>query len=419
MAQIAKISAICLTIVFIVPACFPANTIQTEVPSAPQNAEFEITRAVTTPEPKYSPQVQTPTSVNTLSAGLDPQHSDAGVSFNSDLLSLQIDFLELYAQSRPGVVSVTSSELDGLSVSSGFFIDDVGHVVTSYHGVKTESDLAVTTLSGDMFPARMVGKDPDSDIAVLKVEIPAGNFVPLPLGVSDDLQVGQIVAAIGNPFGLQGSMTTGIVSGLGQGLRYFRETLGGHALFPGEIIMTDTTMNQGNSGGPLLNLNGEVVGINSTVITSGDDRLTTGVAFSLPIDIARPIINALIQNGIFKYPYLGFSSIDELNFQEKKTLGILEVNGIYITEIEPGGPAEKAGLRAGSMDSEVPNLSLGGDLITGIDGQSVNRYDQLYAYLIKHKQPGDEITLTVVRGNRHEDIKLQLGNRPKPEYEDL
>jgi S1-C subfamily serine protease len=136
------------------------------------------------------------------------------------------------------------------------------------------------------------------------------------------------------------------------------------------------------------------------------------------MDIARPIIDALVKNGVYEYPYLGFSSIDELSFRERRALGFPEVDGIYVTEIQPGGPAEKAGLRAGSVESGVPDLPLGGDLISAVDGQSVTRYDQLYAFLIKHKQPGDEVILTVARGDQQEELILQLGERPKTEQKD-
>ena len=213
-------------------------------------------------------------------------------------------------------------------------------------------------------------------------------------------------------------MTTGIVSGIGQGLRYLRRTLGEKALFPGEVILTDAAVNMGNSGGPLLSLDGRVIGINTTVITAGDGGQLSGMSLALPINVAQPILTALIEEGEFEYPYLGFSSMDELTSREREMLGLESERGIYVTQVEPDGPAEKAGLTAGEADTGIPNLPGGGDLITAVDGQPVNRFDQLFVYLIKHKSPGDTVTLSVLREGQLEELPLELGSRPRTKNQD-
>lgn len=421
MKKIAKKSAIFMLFVLITPACSPAKMIPTEVSTGLQNSSPEKTYSVTIPAQDSSPEIPTQTILSEeikseIAAG-NPNNTDVSIQVESDFNTLQENFVQLYKQASSGVVSVMADDLDGFTISSGFFVDDQGHIVTSYHGVKTESGLIITTSSGEQIPANLIGKDADSDIAVLKVELPPERLFPLPLGDSDEVRVGQIVSAIGNPFGLESSMTTGIVSGIGQGFRYFRDMLGGKGVFPSEIILTDTAINPGNSGGPLINLNGEVIGINNHVVTSGNGRQNSGIAFALPIDLAKPVIEALIQKGVYQYPHMGLSSVDELSSREREALGLSDLSGIYITEVEPGGPAEQAGMIAGSIESNIPGLLIGGDLITAVDGHEVDRYDQLYAYLIKHTIPDETVILTVMREGEQMEFEVQIDSRPESKNE--
>ena len=320
-----------------------------------------------------------------------------------------IDFARLYRDVRPSVVTVKSGTLIGANIGTGFVLDGEGRIVTGYHVVKTGSNLEVKFSTGEIVPASLVGKDEISDLAVLKMEAPAGELIPLKLGISDRVMIGQTVAAIGNPYGLEGTMTTGIISGAGQGLRYFQEMLGGGGNLLGEIIVTDTPINPGNSGGPLINSTGEVIGIIRNVITTREKNQFSGIAFALPVDIAKPIIKSLVEQGYYVHPELGFSAADQLTLEEIESLELPVINGIYVTGIEPGGPAEDAGLIAASDESNAADLAPGGDLILAVDNTILEKYSQLMAYVIKEKQPGDVIKFTVLRGEQEIVIPLTIG----------
>ena len=327
----------------------------------------------------------------------------------SNQLNSPIDFAKLYQDVRPSVVSVMSETFNGVEIGTGFVLDDEGHIATSYHVVQTESDIEVKFWSGEISSASLVGKDVRSDLAVLKLDSTGVELVPLEFGVSDNLKIGQSVAAIGDPFGLEGTMTTGIISGAGQGLRYFREVLGRGADFLGEIIVTDAPINPGNSGGPLIDASGEVIGIIKTVVTAKGNNQPAGIAFALPIDIAKPIINSLVENGDYSHPDLGFFAADQFTLEEVESLGLPFAYGIYITEITAGGPADDAGLVAGYNESGTTDLLPGGDIILAVDKMELENFDQLIAYVIKYKQPGDVIQFTVLREEEEFVVPLVIG----------
>jgi S1-C subfamily serine protease len=320
-----------------------------------------------------------------------------------------IDFAKLYQDVQPSVVSVMSDTLNGVDIGTGFILDEEGHIVTSYHVVQTESDIKVKFSSGEIAPASLLGKDEESDLAVLKLEATVGELVPLNLGISDHVKTGQSVAAIGNPFGLEGTMTTGIISGANQDLRYFKEMLGSGGDFLGEIIVFDAPINPGNSGGPLINTSGEVIGIIRNVITATGKNQPAGVAFAMPIDIAKPIINSLVERGYYLHPDLGLSGVDQFTLEEVESLGLPVPDGVYITEVEAGGPAEDAGLVAGYNESGILEVPPGGDIILAVDNTELENYDQLIAYVIKNKQPGDIIQLTVLREDEEYVLPLVIG----------
>jgi 2-alkenal reductase len=231
--------------------------------------------------------------------------------------------------------------------------------------------------------------------------------------------VGQTVIAIGNPFGLSGTMTMGIISALGRALPSGDLVPGGGYYSSGDIIQTDAALNPGNSGGPLLNLAGEVIGVNSAIRTSAytdsGEPINSGIGFAISINTVKRIVPSLIENGSFDYPYIGISAIDNLPLTAIEQLELPQTSGAYITTVLPGGPAEEAGLRAGTEQITTPgytNLFAGGDLIIAADGTPIKIFDDLLGYLLLKKSPGDIITLTVLRDGEQLDIEVVLGVRP-------
>jgi 2-alkenal reductase len=228
--------------------------------------------------------------------------------------------------------------------------------------------------------------------------------------------VGQTVVAIGNPFGLNGTMTVGVVSGLGRSQAAHASPEGGF-FSTADIIQTDAAINPGNSGGPLFNLNGEVVGVNQSIRTENVNEFTgnavnSGVGFSISINLVKRVADGLIRNGSYEYPYLGISSRSDMSLAEIEALGLNSYTGAYVSSVTEGGPADQAGIRGGNVPTSLPNVSAGGDLITAIDGRPVQTFDQMLSYLITNKSPGDTVVLTVIREGQTMDVNVTLGERP-------
>lgn len=318
----------------------------------------------------------------------------------------------LYAQVLPGVVSIST----GNSQGSGFMFDSNGHVVTNQHVVDGFNEVEIAFSSGYKSYGTVIGTDADADVAVIKVDAPAEQIHPLAMGDSSTLQVGQAVVAIGNPFGLSGTMTLGIVSALGR-TQFAHASADGGFFSTADIIQTDAAINPGNSGGPLFNMNGEVVGVNQSIRTETVNELTgnavnSGVGFSISINLVRRVAEGLIQNGKFEYPYLGISSSSELGLAEIEALGLNSFTGAYVLTVTPGGPADRAGIQAGDKPTSIPNLNAGGDLITAIDGHPIRDFDGLLSYLITNKSPGETAVLTVLRDGQSVDVTITLDKRP-------
>ncbi|MCK4740824.1 MAG: trypsin-like peptidase domain-containing protein [Anaerolineales bacterium] len=337
------------------------------------------------------------------------------------------DLTGLYERVNPGVVTIwVFEEIDAphevtipRGQGSGFVIDREGHIITNQHVIAGADAIEVDFTSGMKVWAELVGVDPDSDLAVLKVDVPEAYLFPLPLGDSDEVKVGEFVAAIGNPFGLRGTMTVGIVSAIGRSLESEHLTPEGIRFSAGDLIQTDAAINPGNSGGPLLNLSGQVIGINRAIhtetFTVDGSAANSGVGFSIPVNILRRVAPAIIQGGHYDYPYLGISSLnDQLwNLKVIEALGFgSNVFGAYITEVVPGGPANAAGLRGGSKETSIPGLLAGGDLLIAIDGQIIRQFDDMLSYLFKHTEVGQDVELTVIRDNKEMNITLTIGARP-------
>ena len=319
----------------------------------------------------------------------------------------------LYQQVLPGVVAIRTQN----SLGSGFVFDSEGHVVTNQHVVEGASEVEVAFSSGFKAHGTVIGFDRDADVAVIEVDAPADQIHPLAIGDSDTLNVGEQVVAIGNPFGLNGTMTLGIVSGLGRTQFAHAAPDGGGFFSTADIIQTDAAINPGNSGGPLFNLKGEVVGINQSIRTEKFDSATgnavnSGVGFSISINLVKRIVPYLIRDGSYEYPYLGISSDPDLSLAEIEALGLNTYIGAYVTNVTPGGPADNAGIRGGAQPTAIELLLAGGDIITAIDGQPVNTFDDLLSYLTTNKSPGDTVVLTVLRDGESMDITVTLGKRP-------
>jgi S1-C subfamily serine protease len=349
-------------------------------------------------QPTVAPVMQVPPPVLP-----DPQ--DAAKSDNV--------LVALYAQVLPGVVSINT----GNALGSGFVIDNNGHIVTNEHVVHGASQVEVDFPSGFKALGAVIGSDSDADIAVVKVDAPADQIHPLSMGDSSKLQVGQTVVAIGNPFGLNGTMTVGIVSALGRTQIAHASPEGGSFL-NADIIQTDAAINPGNSGGPLFNLDGQVVGVNQSIRTEAVDQTTgnpvnSGIGFSISSNLVKRVAAGLIQNGKYEFPYLGISSrsSNELTLEQIQALGLTTYTGAYVISVTPGGPADQAGLRGGATTTSDANLKAGGDLITAIDGVPVLTFEGLLSYLYTNKAPGDTAVLTILRDGKSMDVTVTLGKR--------
>jgi 2-alkenal reductase len=235
-------------------------------------------------------------------------------------------------------------------------------------------------------------------------DLPTG-IEPLMLGSSEDLAVGQLVATIGNPFGEQGSMSLGIISGLGRALESQRALAAGNSYSLPEVIQTDAPINPGNSGGPLLNLDAQVVGINSAIAST--TRSFSGVGFSIPVDAVKRIVPSLIERGVYDYPFMGAGFDEAVSLDEQEIFGLSQTMGAYILNVTEGGPADQAGLIAAN-----PNSGRGGDLIIAIDGETIEDFAALNSYLVFHTVVGQTIEITVLRGDDEVKLDLVLGSRP-------
>jgi S1-C subfamily serine protease len=321
----------------------------------------------------------------------------------------------LYNTVNPGIVAIQVITAAGDALGSGFVIDLNGHIVTNYHVVEGEQSIEVDFPSGYKTYGEIIGTDLDSDIAIIDVDVPEEQLHPLALGDSSQLKIGQMVVAIGNPYGLTGTMTVGIVSALGRTLDSQRQTASGAYYTAADLIQTDASINPGNSGGPLLNLNGEVIGVNRAIQTSGStttgEAVNTGIGFAIASNIVKRVAPSLIANGSYDYPYLGITSREELNLFAMEALGITHMGGAYVLSVASGGPASRAGIRGGTDATSIAGLPAGGDLIIAADGHPIKVFSDLLSYMVNNKVPGDSISLTIIRDGQEMDVAVTLGSR--------
>jgi len=350
---------------------------------------------------------------------------------NNNNNSSELSLPDLFSKVEKSVVQVASKEDTGISLGSrlgsGFVYDRNGHIVTNYHviaGGTSEGKVQITFLDGSTYNARLIGGDPFSDLAVLQLDgenIPSYKLVPLPIGDSTTLRVGELVVAIGNPFGLSGSMTEGIVSGLGrmlpsaeqeEELEMIPSNIAPSAgfLIP-DIIQTDAPINPGNSGGPLLNIRGEVIGINTAIFST--TGASAGIGFAIPSNTIKNVIPSLITKGDYQHPYLGIVGVD-ITPEIAEALGLTEARGFLVTDVSSGSPAQKAGIQGGGSLANVNGreIGMGGDVILKVDEHTVRKLDDVLTYLEREKKVGEAVQLTILRNGGTENINLTLGPRP-------
>jgi len=321
-----------------------------------------------------------------------------------------LSLVEIFEQSESGVVKVnvqrTAQVIGASSVGSGFVFDTFGHIITNSHVVTDAKKIVVTFLDGRSYNAQLVGVDPFTDIAVVKVNAEQAQLHPISLGDSSQLKVGEQIAAIGNPFGLSGSMTSGIVSQLG---RLLPAQNSGFSI--PDVIQTDAAINPGNSGGPLLNMKGQVVGIN-TAIQSATGEFT-GVGFAVPSRTLMKIVPTLIQDGEYNHPWLGISGRD-IDPDLANILNLTDAKGFLVIIVVEDSPASKAGLHGSIETKEIDgvNYPIGGDIILSVDGKEVRHIDDILIHLQREKSVGDEMVLEILRDGRTTNFVLLLEERP-------
>jgi S1-C subfamily serine protease len=323
--------------------------------------------------------------------------------------------IEVYEAAAPGVVNITTISVERdfffnivprQGAGSGAIIDSEGYILTNYHVIQDSRRLEVTLADGSKWQGKLVGTDPDNDLAVIKIDAPSHKLTVIPMGDSDHLLVGQKVLAIGNPFGLGQTLTTGVISSLGRTLRAQNNTL------MEDIIQIDASINPGNSGGPLLDSSGKLIGINSAIFSP--TGASVGIGFAVPANTAKRIIPELIAQGYYAYPWIG-ASVTTLLSGDSRALDFAVDSGALIVEVVRSGPAHKAGLRGGNRRVRLGNriLIAGGDVVVAADGEPVNTAEELIR-IIREKRPGDLLRLEVYRGGLHRrDVLVRLEERPK------
>lgn len=323
--------------------------------------------------------------------------------------------IDLYQRLAPGVVNITSTIMEHdfffnviprQGTGSGSIIDSRGYILTNNHVIEDARKLEVTLSNGKKYTAKLIGSDPDTDLAVVKVEAPKEKLTVIPLGTSSDLKVGQKGLAIGNPFGLGQTLTTGVISSVGRTMRASSGTL------VEDIIQTDASINPGNSGGPLIDSSGKMIGITTAIFSP--TGASVGIGFAIPVDTAKRVVNDLIEKGYYNYPYLG-ATLMNLFPDIAEALKLPVTAGALVVEVTPKGPADLAGIKGGDRRAQIGNsiVIVGGDVIFSVNGELVADADATIRN-IRKMRPGDRVRLGIVRwdGTRSE-VTVTLGEKPR------
>ncbi len=371
------------------------------------------------------------TSAEARTTAVPPSPSVSVIPNSSSLLDLERAYQAIYDEVNLSVVLIDvvqqsaaapgrpnlgfgfpAAPVPTTGLGSGFVWDRQGNIVTNNHVVKGASQITVTFADGTIVPGKVVGTDPDSDLAVVRVDAPAILLRPVQLADSAALRVGQLAIAIGNPFGEQNTMTTGIISALGRSLPAGERNLLGPTFMIPDVIQTDAPINPGNSGGVLLNAKGQVIGVTSAIESTSN--ASAGIGFAIPSAIVQKVIPALIKTGRYEHPYLGIGG-STLTPPLAQAMGLkADQRGALIASVTDGSPSAKAGLRAGKQQTAADGtrVLVGGDVIVGIDGQPVKSFDDLIAFLARSTQVNQTVTLRILREGKEQNINVTLAARP-------
>jgi S1-C subfamily serine protease len=368
-------------------------------------------QAVTAPAP-----TPTPTAPPTPTAA-PSQATPVSAAEPANALEAQVE--AVYDEAGPAVVHITSRVITydvfmqatpQEGTGSGFVYDTEGHIVTNYHVVADAESVSVALAAGGVYTATIVGTDSSNDLAVLRIEtedLPN----PIPLGDSDQLRVGQFVVAIGNPFGLDRTLTVGVISALSRVIE------SPDSRFIGEAIQTDAAINPGNSGGPLLDLEGQVIGVNAQIISPS--QASAGIGFAIPVNTVRRVATQLIAQGHYPHPWLGVSILpfeaEGAQILRQAGMDVPVDEGLLVAEVVSGSPAAKAGIRAGDQVVSIGNtrIPVGGDIITAINGEPIANFEELTVYLESETQVGDTVEVTLIRDGREMTVSVTLAERPE------
>ncbi len=373
-------------------------------------------------------------SVPVSAAAPDPSIQDVGTT-PITLAAYQATFEQIYSNVSPSVVnievveSISSTSIPGhqfsfggqniqpqqTALGSGFVWDTQGHIVTNNHVVDGASKITVTFADGTVATAKLVGADPNADLAVIQVNVPQSELHPVSLTDSSQIKVGQIAVAIGNPYGLSGTMTVGIISGLGRSLPVGLDSPNfgsGPTYSIPDIIQTDASINPGNSGGVLVNDQGQLIGVTAAIQSS--TGANAGIGFVIPSLIVQKVVPSLIKTGRYDHPWMGISGTSltpELNQANNLSQ---DQQGVLVVDVTPNSPASKGGLAGSSSQASVDSqqLPVGGDVIIAVDGHAVKTFEDVTAYLFENTQAGQKVTLTVLRSGQQKDVSLTLGVLP-------
>ncbi|MCC6905880.1 MAG: trypsin-like peptidase domain-containing protein [Anaerolineae bacterium] len=428
-----------LALIGVLIACAPFSVVTSLTTSATQAPVSDAAEATSEAEPEATPTPRPPDSVGAvpspastvISTDLEAQYEAVYERANPSVVNIQIERAATASDTGTGQLPFSFPNIPGLPTpdqpgtpgteqtprvygqGSGFLYDDVGHIITNYHVAGNADNIRVGFADGLIVDAAFVGGDPYTDIAVIKVDIPASeNIEPLALADSSAVNVGQTVVAIGNPFGLDGTMTTGIVSALGRVLPSQAQSAGASFTIP-DVIQTDAAINPGNAGGPLLNLAGDVIGINTAI--QSEVQQSGGIGFAVPANLIARVVPSLIEKGTYTHPWLGISGHDLLpEFRDAMSLDPAQ-RGVLMMSIVKDGPADKAGILGSNEEITIGGQSVpvGGDVITAINGVEIVRFEDMLAYIVEQTSIGDTVTLQVLRNGETISLDVTLEARPE------